>query len=126
MQKIFILGLALFSVAMTFGQRPAGGQGRGGQAMNIGHFYGKIVDSKSNKGVDAASVQLLVSKFDTITKKAKDSLVSGMLTKPNGDFSLENLPVFGNYRLAVTAIGYKPIELKVAFQMRRPEAGAGA
>jgi hypothetical protein len=37
--------------------------------MNMGRFYGKIVDSKTNKPVDAASGQLVQSKFDTVTKK---------------------------------------------------------
>ena len=101
-----------------------GGAGRaGGASMNIGRFYGKIVDGKTNKGIEAVSVQLLLNKFDTVDKKRKDTLVSGMLTRKSGDFSLENLPVFGNYRLKITAIGYKTIEQKVAFEMRPPSGG---
>src|SRR5437763_16379395 len=116
MQKISILLLVSVFHFAGFAQYPGGGQGRGGgfggQGMNIGHFYGKVVDAKNSKGIDAASVQLVVSKFDTTTHKAKDSIVAGMLTRPNGDFSLENLPVFGNYRLTITAIGYKTLEQK--------------
>jgi hypothetical protein len=32
--------------------RPGGGNP---QAMNIGHFYGKVVDSKTNKGIEAVT-----------------------------------------------------------------------
>jgi outer membrane receptor protein involved in Fe transport len=97
----------------------APGAGRpGGQQMNIGHFYGRIVDRTTNKGLDAASVQLIQNKFDTASKKRVDAVVGGMLTGRNGDFSLENLPVFGQFKLVVTAIGYKKIEQKVAFDIK--------
>ena len=102
------------------GGRPGAG---GGQAMNIGHFYGRIVDAATNKGVEAVSIQLITSRMDTVTKKPKDVVIGGMLTSKNGEFSLDNLPVFGQYRLKVTAIGYKELEQKVAFKMNRPAAG---
>ena len=86
--------------------------------MNIGRFYGRIVDSKTNKGMEAVSVQLVQSKFDTVSKKRKDTILAGMFTPKSGNFSFENLPIFGNYRLTVTAIGYKPIDQKVAFEMK--------
>ncbi len=41
-----------------------------------------------------------------------------MLTGRNGDFSLENLPVFGQFKLVITAIGYKPIEQKISFDLK--------
>ena len=132
MLKIFAPLLCSIIAIHVNAQMPAGGgQGRGqgagmgGQRMNIGHFYGKIVDAKTSKGIDAASVQLIMSRRDTTSSRGRDSIVAGMLTQPNGDFSLENLPVMGNYRLSITAIGYKPIEQRVAFQMRRPAAGGG-
>lgn len=86
---------------------------RGG--MQNGRFYGKIIDMKSGKSIDAASVQLVVSKFDIASRKKKDSMINGQLTEFNGDFSLENIPLLGDYRLKVTAIGYKTIEQKVSF-----------
>ena len=86
--------------------------------MNIGRFYGKVVDSKTNKGMEAVSVQLIQSKFDTVSKKRRDSVIAGMFTPKSGNFSFESLPIFGNYKLTITAIGYKPIEQKVAFEMK--------
>ena len=123
---IFVMVCALSADAQfQGGGRPGGGGGMmGGANANIGHFYGKLVDVKTNKGVDAASVQLIMSKFDTTSKKRKDTIIAGMLTRSNGEFSLENLPIFGNYRLKVTAIGYKTIDQKVAFELKRPSADA--
>lgn len=116
-------GFASFAQYPGGGQR--GGQGRGGgQGMNIGHFYGKIVDKKTSKGVSAASVQLIQSKMDS-SQKMKDVIVSGMLTKNNGDFTLENLPIMGNYRLSITAIGFKPYEQKVSFDLKMGNGGTG-
>jgi len=102
------------------GGRPAGG---GGQNMNMGHFYGKIVDSKTNKGIEAVSIQLIQNKFDTVTKQRKDVVIDGMLTTKSGNFSLENLPIMGNFKLKITAIGYKTIEQKVAFEMKFGQGG---
>ncbi len=101
------------------GNRPGG---RGGQ-MNIGHFYGKLVDGKTNKGVDAASVQLIQNKFDSVSKTRKDVIIAGQLTTPKGEFSLENLPAMGQFKLRITAIGYLPYEEKVQFDIKPAKAG---
>src|SRR5688500_138894 len=116
---LFVL-LASFQIAHA--QFPGAGAGGnrpgGGQQMNIGHFYGRIIDKTTNKGLDAASVQLIQNKLDTVSKKRTDVVIGGMLTSRNGDFSLENLPVFGQYKLVISAIGYKRIEQKVAFDIK--------
>ncbi len=61
------------------------------------------------KPVEFASVQLIQNKYDTATKKRKDVVIAGMLTKANGEFNLENIPLFGQYKLHVTAIGFKEL-----------------
>lgn len=118
MKQLYFFIVAVLFMSFSNAQVPAGG-GRlgGGQQMNIGRFYGRVIDSATNKALEAASVQLIQSKFDTVTKKRKDTVISGMLTTKGGNFSLESLPLFGNYRLKITAIGYREIEQKVAFQM---------
>ena len=88
-------------VHAQFPGAPGGARPGGGQNMNIGHFYGKLVDSISGKGLEAASVQLVGNKFDTATKKLKQVILATVLTQANGDFSLENLPVFGNFKLRI-------------------------
>jgi len=111
--------LLLFSVSAFSQGRPARG---GGQGMNNGRFYGRVIDEKTDKGIDAASVQLIASRFDSLSRTRRDTIVSGMLTRKSGDFSLENLPVMGRYRLSVSAIGYKPIEQPVSFNFN-PRSG---
>jgi outer membrane receptor protein involved in Fe transport len=107
------IAILLLSSVSAFSQgRPARG---GGQGMNNGRFYGRVIDEKTDKGIDAASVQLIASRFDSLSGTKRDTIVSGMLTRRSGDFSLENLPVMGRYRLSVSAIGYKPVEHPVSF-----------
>jgi len=123
LNRIVLLALIALSVQISYAQFPgAGGNRRPGGAgrsvPSIGHFYGKIVDAKTNKGLDGVSVQLIQSKFDTLTKKRKDTVISGMITQSKGNFSLENLPIFGNFRLKITAIGYKIYDEKVAFDVK--------
>ena len=81
----------LFLSINTFAQYPGAAGRMAGQSMNVGHFYGKIIDSTTNKPIEAASVQLLQNKFDSVSKKRKDVIVSGMLTTKKGEFSLDNL-----------------------------------
>ncbi len=97
----------------------------GGSGLNVGHFYGKILDATTSKPLDGASVQLYQNKFDTVTKQKKDILVSGMLTDKKGDFSLENLPVIAQYKLIITAVGYKALEQKAQFEINRDAAKNG-
>ncbi len=84
----------------------------------IGHFYGRIVDAKTNKGLDGTSVQLDLVFFDTLTHNRRDSIIRGAITQSNGDFSFESLPIAGNYHLLLTAIGYKTVDQKVAFNLK--------
>ncbi len=122
-----VLSAAFLMAAITVtAQVPGAGRGQmGGQGMNLGHFYGKIIDAGTNKPVEAASVQLIQNKFDTATKKRKDVVVNGMLTTKKGEFSLENLSIMGSYKLKITAIGYKPIEQKIAFELNMSGAKNG-
>ena len=88
-----------------------------------GRFYGKVIESLTGKGVDAASVQLIQSKFDTVSKKRTDAIINGMLTRANGEFSLENVPLFGQFKLKITAIGFKTIEQAVKFDLKMNGGG---
>jgi hypothetical protein len=107
--------------AQNFSSRRRNGGGR--QSPAIGHFYGKIVDAKTNKGMDGTSVQLVMSIFDTATHSRKDSVIRGAITQSNGEFSFESLPVFGNFTLKLTAIGYKSINQRVTFNLTTAQSG---
>jgi outer membrane receptor protein involved in Fe transport len=116
MRKIsFVLAIFLISLK-GFAQMPTNGNAasRGAAQQINGAFYGKILDSITGKPIDAASVQLTTNKFDTVTKKRKEVVVGGMLTKGNGDFIIENVPVMGQYKLKISAIGFKNIERQVS------------
>jgi len=129
MRHTWLLLLVLAVSQAGFAQMPGGGGGRrgpGGQVPAIGHFYGKVVDSKTGKGMDGASVQLILSKFDQATNSRKDTVISGMITHRNGEFSLENLPIFGNFRLTISAIGYATYDQKVAFDLKGLRGAGGA
>ncbi len=121
-------------IALTFtssavqAQFPGAGGNRGqmgAQNMNLGHFYGKVLESVGGKPLEAASVLLVQNKFDTVTKKRKDVIVAGMLTDKKGEFSLKDLNIMGQYKLTITAIGFKAYEEKVAFELNMNAAKSG-
>lgn len=100
---LFVIA-SIYSVSL-FAQPP--GQD-GPPRVKDGKLYGRITDEKTKKGIDAASVQLFVVKEqDGIFK---DSLVRGMLTKPNGDFSFEGLPLNDSLKMMLSAVGYAFME----------------
>jgi outer membrane receptor protein involved in Fe transport len=123
MKKILAATVLIVMSLWANAQMPGmGGQRPGGQ-MPTGRFYGKVVDA-TNKGIDAASVTLVTERMDTATRQRKEVIVGGMLTSGTGDFSIENVPLMGRYKLRVTGIGYQSYEQAVAFQM--PDKSAGS
>ncbi len=95
------------------------GAGRpGGQKMNIGHFYGKVIDANNNKPIEAASVQLTQTKMDTVTKTRKDFVLAAMLTNKKGEFSIDKLPVLGSFQILITSSGLTPYSEKVSFNLK--------
>jgi outer membrane receptor protein involved in Fe transport len=122
MKYISILVFTFLLQINSFAQYPgAGARGMGAGANNMGHFYGKIVDA-SNKGVDGITLQLKGTKFDPATKKSSESILGTMFSAANGDFSFENLPVMGNFKLIVSGVGYKKLEKPLSFNLKM---GAG-
>lgn len=114
----FVLLLTCYATSAQF---PGGGnrQGGGGQQMT-GTMYGKLIDGITEKPIGYASVQLIQNKFDSASKKRKEVVIAGMLSETNGDFRLEKIPVFGQYKLIITIVGFKPYEKNVSFDLKRP------
>src|SRR5580700_1669052 len=112
----FLVGA--FSLQAQF---PGGGAGRG--IPNMGHVYGKLIDS-SGHPISEATVLILHNKYDSVTKKAKMVLLKGLTTNTKGEFSFEDLPIMGALRLKISATGYKPLEQPVIFQVKMPAGGA--
>src|SRR5258705_7483843 len=120
MRRIIIVLVSFLTSYTLFAQVPQGGGNRpaGNRQMPTGSLYGKLVDSKNSKPIEYASVQLLANKYDSVSKKRKEVTVAGMLTKANGEFRLENIPVFGPLKLKVTVVGFKPFEQAVSFDIK--------
>ncbi|MCH5719974.1 carboxypeptidase regulatory-like domain-containing protein [Niabella hibiscisoli] len=113
--RYFLMALGLLFTVNIIAQ--------GGGQMPGGSIYGKVVDSLTGKGMEAASIQIYQTKVpapsgsparagtvgggDSATKTPKDILVTGMLTASNGDFRLENIPAMGQYKLVVSGVGHK-------------------
>lgn len=127
MKKFLLLFSALVAIANLHAQMPGGAQGSGKamQAPSIGRVYGKLVDSLG-KPIADASIVMLHGKLDTVTKKMKDVLLKGTATKSNGEFSFEELPIFGPLKVKISATGYQPLEQTVAFQMKKPAGAPGS
>ncbi|MEI6086953.1 MAG: outer membrane beta-barrel family protein [Bacteroidota bacterium] len=128
MRKL-LFAFILFSASLTLhAQMPTGmmggARGAGGQAMSVGHFYGKIVDSKTNKAIEGVSIQLTGNKFDTVTKKMKEAILSTQITKANGEFSIEGLSVMGKFNLKLSSFGYKSIITPINFGLKMPQGSA--
>ncbi|MEZ4824739.1 MAG: TonB-dependent receptor [Bacteroidia bacterium] len=104
-----------------FAQFP-GGAG-GGAGMNIGRFYGKVVD-ENGKGIAYANVQLVKAQPDPATQKVTEKIIAGQLTAENGDFSLEKLPIMGEFTLKISYIGYAQTSQTVSFGLKPPAGGA--
>ena len=92
----FILFLLSFNYAFAQ-QRMGGMPGQGNAKMpSIGRVYGKIIDSKSRADIGYVTVRLF---------NMKDSLIGGALTKENGDFMIEKLPM-GRFKLDIRFDGF--------------------
>lgn len=118
--KVFIpyclLIFFILSSHLLQAQLPSKGRPTGASQINNGRFYGRIIDAQSSKPVDGASVQLVETKSDTITRKRKDIILAILLSTKKGNFSLENLPVMvssHSYKLSISAVGYKLYEHKL-------------
>ncbi len=128
-----VLLAALFPLSL-FAQMPTGGMRPGGNPAqaNIGRFYGKVIDENTKEPLPYASVQLIGMKFDTVSRKMQETMIAGQLTRDNGEFSLEKIPVMGQYTLKITYLSYATYEQKVSFSLGNgkrsgnPGAMAGA
>lgn len=92
-------------------QAPAGNKEMMMKAMKDlkGRVYGKLIDARTKKPVEYASVVVLWYN--------KDSLLGGALTGENGEFNVEGLPPMGGFRFRASQVGYKNYETKIFIQM---------
>ena len=127
MKSLFLLLITTLSLSYVYAQPPQGGGrpqsgGFGGNAT--GHFYGKIVDSKTNKGLNGATVQLIRSVTDS-TSAARDIPVGTGFTETNGDFSFDNIVIRGKLTLRVTNVGYTDVSMPVSLDAGNADKDLG-
>ena len=91
-------------------------------SLNKG-LFGKVTESKSNKGVEAASVQVFALMRNSEGEKY-DSLIAGMLTKPNGYFNFTNLTLPDTFDIRITAQGFAD-NSKIVAMDRADKANVG-
>jgi len=114
MKKVLVMAMIMVLATTINAQFPGGQQGTMKSVPNMGHIYGKITDS-SNKAIADVSVVLLQQRFDSSSKKMKEVLLKGLVTKGNGEFNFEELPVTGTLKLKISVSGYKSLEQTVSF-----------
>ncbi|MFM1930098.1 MAG: hypothetical protein RL387_1426 [Bacteroidota bacterium] len=120
---LLILGCLFVAQINSFAQIPGAAARAGGGNMNMGRFYGKVVDA-NKKGIDGITIQLKNNKFDPATKKTTEVIAGTMISASNGDFSFENLSIMGaSYKLVFTGIGYKKLEKQVSFNIKMNPGG---
>ena len=102
---ICMLSLGLFLNGLSGWSQVPGPRPMAGRPPAMAVLYGKIVESKTGKAIELASVQL-IGKMDSAARGTKPTVVAGMITRSNGEFRLENLPVNRYYELKVSVIGY--------------------
>lgn len=103
--KTVLLSLSFLFAFVLQAQPPRSGMGGGQRMPAIGKLYGKIIEAGKKTPVEFCTVTLLAAN--------KDSVITGGLTKSNGDFMLEKVPM-GRFRLRIQFIGYKTIFKPVA------------
>ncbi|NJO25198.1 MAG: carboxypeptidase-like regulatory domain-containing protein [Bacteroidia bacterium] len=116
MKKVLLSILVLMASARIMAQFPMAPVGKDAKAINMGHVYGKVVDSLLHP-IDHASVVILQNKYDSASKKRKDVLLKAMNASSKGEFSFNELPMFGALKLRISAVGFKTYETTVAFQI---------
>ena len=94
-------------------QRPGGaGANRPANAK----VYGRVLDAGTRKSVEFATISVLAA--------AKDSVLGGGITEPNGDFLIERLPM-GKVRMRIASLGYTTLEQEVMITPERVEQDLG-
>ena len=104
---LFNICIFLFSTvsAQTEGEQQGNMEAPAAIQVNSNTIYGKLVDKKSGKHIEAATVLLYHS-----TKNKKDSLIAAIPARSNGEFRFIDLPSERYFHLVITSVGYETYE----------------
>lgn len=124
MKQLFLFLFAVLTVFTVNAQFPGMPGGANAKAIpNMGHVFGKIVDT-AGKPIADVSVVLLQNKYDSVAKKKKDVLLKAFVTKANGEFNFEELPMFGMLKMKITATGYVALDQTISFMPKMDPTAA--
>src|SRR6218665_1751643 len=118
--RLSVLLITLITIT-GFAQMPMGGAPNGMKAPE-GKLFGKVVDEQG-KPVEFASVVLLKTTVDNATNQSKDVLVKAQSSELNGDFHFSEVPVMAKLKLKISSVGYKTVEIPIAFDRPKMEEG---
>jgi iron complex outermembrane receptor protein len=102
----FLLSVSAFLLLTVgvYGQKEGGRPGGGGKERpSIGRLYGKVVNSKSNKPVEFATISLIASRSGEVE--------NGGITDAKGRFDITEIKV-GGYEIVVGFMGYETHRIK--------------
>ena len=112
----FALSFMVLNVSAQIDREPIPTEDASVIKLALGNsVYGKVLDIQTNKPLEASSVQLMALVKNPFGNQRKDSLIGAMLTKPNGDFSFENIGPFDSLHLIISSVGYNPGNRIIAF-----------
>jgi ferric enterobactin receptor len=131
MNRLFLL-LALLITNFAIAQAPAGAPPAGMPPMGFpgkgpmatGRVYGKLVDA-NGRGIDFASVLILKKYIDSATHKEKTTLIKGVNSESNGDFSFDEVPLNVPIRLTAAEIGYVQVQMDIMLSPRSMQQDLG-
>ncbi|MFN6375546.1 MAG: TonB-dependent receptor domain-containing protein [Chitinophagia bacterium] len=88
-------------------------QGKQLSQQSYFQFSGRILDSITGKGIDAASVQFYSQDESKNIKNGFKVILGGQLTKKNGRFVVDSITANTNLFYEVTAMGYQTKKVKI-------------
>jgi len=112
-KKIYMRTIAFLWLIMMTGTGAAIAQEHNNAPSGL--IYGKLVDAEGGKPVEYASIALL---------RSDSTVVTGMLSKGNGDFSLEHLAP-GRYIIRINFIGYSTVYKNVSLAPKQTQVDVG-
>lgn len=107
--KNYLILVLLFFNSIAWSQE----SGKTVSKKSYSQFNGRILDSATGKGIDAASIQFYF--LDTLAnnKNISKIVLGGQLTKSNGRFDVDSISITSSLFFKITAIGYQSKELKI-------------
>ena len=112
MKKLLALIILNLTVFISYAQFPGGGGKM--PEMNFGHIFGQLVDSEG-KPVEFATVVVMKSTLDTVTKQTKEIMVKAQTTGAGGEFDIKDLPVMSKLSLKISSVGFQNLNVPIAF-----------